>query len=105
MNPHDPNIKHVQFEGADCDITGVHYGASITFEKAMSSEVLVAYKMNDEDIPADHGYPLRLVAPGIVGARQVKWLTSIRTSKHESDSHWQKKDYRFFLPIFKMIIA
>jgi sulfite oxidase len=64
----------------------------------MRPEVLVAYKMNDVDIPTDHGYPLRLVAPGIVGARQVKWLTSIKTSRQESDSHWQKKDYRAFAP-------
>lgn len=65
MNPNDPNIKHVQFEGADSDITGTHYGASIPFQKAMQSEVIVAYQMNDEDIPTDHGFPLRLVAPGI----------------------------------------
>lgn len=31
----------------------------------MQNEVLVAYKMNDVDIPIDHGFPLRLVAPGI----------------------------------------
>lgn len=103
MNPNDSHIKHVQFEGADCDTTGTHYGASISFEKAMNPEVLVAYKMNDEDIPADHGFPLRLVAPGIVGARQVKWLTSIRTSKEESTSHWQKKDYRYSF-LFRVIL-
>jgi hypothetical protein len=35
---------------------------------------------------------------GIVGARQVKWLTSITVSDVESDSHWQQKDYRMFSP-------
>uniref|UniRef100_A0A915DTZ3 Oxidoreductase molybdopterin-binding domain-containing protein n=1 Tax=Ditylenchus dipsaci TaxID=166011 RepID=A0A915DTZ3_9BILA len=54
--------------------------------------------MNDIDIPADHGYPLRVICPGIVGARQVKWLTTIKTSQEESPSHWQKKDYRAFSP-------
>ncbi|KAI6173931.1 Sulfite oxidase, mitochondrial [Aphelenchoides besseyi] len=98
VNPNDPNIKHVQFEGADHDITGTRYGASIPFRKAMSPECIVAYKMNDVDIPADHGYPLRLVVPGNVGARQVKWLTGIKTSREESTSHWQKKDYRAFAP-------
>ena len=47
----------------------------------------------------DHGYPVRLIAPGIVGARQVKWLTSIRTSSEESESHWQRRDYKVNLLI------
>ncbi|ETN77502.1 hypothetical protein NECAME_03166 [Necator americanus] len=40
------------------------YGASIPFEKAMSSETIVAYSMNGTDIPRDHGAPLRCVVPG-----------------------------------------
>jgi hypothetical protein len=35
---------------------------------------------------------------GVVGARQVKWLTTIRTSTEESPTHWQQKDYRMFSP-------
>ena len=64
MDPKDPRIKHVHLEGADIDPTGKPYGASIPFEKAMHPEVIVAYKMNDEEIPRDHGHPLRLIAPG-----------------------------------------
>ena len=33
--------------------------------------------MNDEILPRDHGYPIRVVVPGVVGARNVKWLNSI----------------------------
>lgn len=44
--------------------------------------------MNDEELPADHGYPLRLIAPGVVGARQVKWLNRIVLAEEESPSHW-----------------
>uniref|UniRef100_A0A914LN29 sulfite oxidase n=1 Tax=Meloidogyne incognita TaxID=6306 RepID=A0A914LN29_MELIC len=94
INPNDKEIKHVQFEGADMDMTGNKYGASIPFDKAMSPEVLIAYEMNGEPLPRDHGYPLRIIAPGIVGARQVKWLTCIKTSEEESTSHWQRKDYK-----------
>ncbi|GMR31175.1 hypothetical protein PMAYCL1PPCAC_01370, partial [Pristionchus mayeri] len=98
VDPNDEKIRHVHLEGADVDPTGKPYGASIPFEKAMSPEVLIAYAMNDEDIPRDHGFPLRLIVPGVVGARQVKWLTLIRLSGEESPSHFQQKDYRVFSP-------
>lgn len=98
VDPNDSRIKHVHLEGADSDLTGNCYGASITFEKAMSPETIVAYSMNGSDIPLDHGAPLRCIVPGVVGARQVKWLKAIHTSDVESPSHWQQKDYRMFSP-------
>ena len=92
----NPDVKHIQFEGYDKDISGEHYGASVPVEIAMRSEgdVLLAYEMNGEELPPDHGYPLRVVIPGVVGARSVKWLKSIKASKSESASFFQKKDYR-----------
>jgi len=42
------------------------------------------------ELSADHGFPVRVVAPGIAGARSVKWLSRIIASKQESDSHWQQ---------------
>lgn len=52
------------------------YGASIPIEKALDphGDVILAYEMNGEPIPRDHGYPVRVVVPGVVGARNVKWL-------------------------------
>lgn len=92
--------RHVQFEGLDKDVTGTTYGASIPLNKAISEEgdVLLAYEMNGEDIPADHGYPVRVVVPGTVGARNVKWLGKIIVSADESSSHWQQNDYKGFSP-------
>ncbi|KAJ1348998.1 hypothetical protein KIN20_004418 [Parelaphostrongylus tenuis] len=84
VDPNDQRIKHVHLEGADVDATGQCYGASITFQKAMSPETIIAYSMNGTDIPPDHGAPLRCVVPGVVGARQVKWLKTIRLSDVES---------------------
>jgi len=51
-----------------------------------------------EPVPADHGFPLRLIIPGVVGARNVKWLKKIVLSDEESHSHWQRKDYKCFNP-------
>ncbi|XP_068598095.1 sulfite oxidase, mitochondrial [Brachionichthys hirsutus] len=91
---------HVQFEGLDEDVTGTTYGASIHLNKAVSEDgdVLLAYEMNGEELPADHGYPVRVVVPGTVGARNVKWLGRIRVSAEESGSHWQQNDYKGFSP-------
>lgn len=46
--------------------------------------------MNGEDLPRDHGYPLRLIVPGFAAVRNVKWLERIEISKEEANSVWQK---------------
>ncbi|KAL0488220.1 sulfite oxidase [Acrasis kona] len=96
----DDNINHVQFEGMDIDPEKKPYGASIPVHRAIDpeKEVLLAYKMNGQDIPADHGYPLRVIIPGVVGARNVKWLSRIVVSDEESPSFWQRYDYKGFSP-------
>ncbi|KAK7086564.1 hypothetical protein SK128_028013 [Halocaridina rubra] len=91
---------HVQFEGLDTDPTNMPYGSSIQIEKALDphGDVILAYEMNGEPIPRDHGYPLRVIVPGVVGARNVKWLGRIVLSKEESHAHWQQNDYKGFAP-------
>lgn len=100
VNEEDPAIQHIQFEGLDTDVANVPYGASIPFEKAIDpkGDVILAYEMNGEPLPRDHGYPVRAVVPGVVGARNVKWLGRIVVTDVESDSHWQQNDYKGFNP-------
>ncbi|XP_017028885.1 sulfite oxidase, mitochondrial [Drosophila kikkawai] len=92
--------KHVIFEGADLDPTSHPYGASIPLSKALDprGDVILAYEMNGETLSRDHGYPIRVIVPGTVGARNVKWLTRIVVADKESDSHWQQNDYKGFSP-------
>lgn len=97
----DPSKElHVHFEGLDQDLTGAKYGASISFQRAISkqNEVVLAYEMNGEPLPKDHGFPLRVIVPGVVGARNVKWLGRVLVSTEESPSHWQQNDYKGFNP-------
>ncbi|XP_067634597.1 sulfite oxidase, mitochondrial [Eurosta solidaginis] len=91
---------HVILEGADLDPTSHPYGASIPLTKAMDErgDVILAYEMNGMPLSRDHGYPLRCIVPGTVGARNVKWLTRLAVSEKESNSHWQQNDYKGFSP-------
>jgi sulfite oxidase len=93
-------VKHVQMEGYDQDETGYTYGGSFPVEKAFDGlgEVILAYEMNGEELPRDHGYPVRMLIPGHVGARQVKWLHKIILSNEESKKSYQCKSYRHFAP-------
>lgn len=61
-------------------------------------DVILAYEMNGKPLTRDHGYPVRVIVPGVVGARNVKWLGRIVISASESDSHWQQNDYKGFSP-------
>lgn len=89
-----------QFEGLDTDPTSNCYAASIPLSKAMDprGDVILAYEMNGEPLTRDHGFPCRVIVPGVVGARNVKWLGRIVVSKIESNSHWQQNDYKGFSP-------
>jgi sulfite oxidase len=50
------------------------------------NEVLLAYEMNGQPLPLDHGFPLRIVVPGFVGVRSVKWVKKLIVSPEESQS-------------------
>ena len=80
---------------ADC---ATCFGASIPLVKALSPEVLIAFAMNGEPLTPEHGFPLRVVVPGYIGARSVKWLTSISIEDEPSDNYFQQNDYKL-LPI------
>jgi sulfite oxidase len=92
---------HAVFSAADqVTIKGEKssFGASIPLVKALGSEVLVAYAMNGEALTPEHGFPLRMIVPGYIGARSVKWLTEINISDQPSDNYFQQNDYKL-LPL------
>lgn len=70
------------------------YGSSIPLSKAMSSEVLLAWEMNGEPLPRIHGGPVRVVVPGYIGARSVKWISGITVQSDPSENYFQALDYR-----------
>jgi DMSO/TMAO reductase YedYZ molybdopterin-dependent catalytic subunit len=66
-----PDVTTVLFRAAD------GYYETFRFEKAMEPTTLVAYEMNGEPLPQRHGFPLRMIVPGLYGEKNPKWLTRI----------------------------
>ncbi|GAB7328539.1 hypothetical protein MBLNU13_g00494t1 [Cladosporium sp. NU13] len=99
-DPGTSEHRWVNFEGADEPSEG-KYATCIPLAYAMdsSNDVLLAHEMNDEILPPDHGYPLRVIIPGYVGGRCVKWLKRIWVSEEENDSYYHIWDNRV-LPSF-----
>ena len=90
----------VMFEGADYgreEEDGVafdlHYRRSLPLEKALHPDTLLAYEMNGEELPFDHGFPLRLVVPRWYGMASVKWLTRINVLDQAFDGFFQQRRY------------
>ncbi|HYU30648.1 MAG TPA: sulfite oxidase [Thermoanaerobaculia bacterium] len=97
----EPEGRHVELIGLD--ETERHgerfaFGGSIPLDKARRPEVLLAYEMNGQPLHPVHGAPLRLVVPGWIGARSVKWLTRINLRESPSENYFQAKAYRLFPP-------
>ncbi|KAM7211081.1 hypothetical protein V8F06_013537 [Rhypophila decipiens] len=87
--------RYVLLEGAD-NLPKGSYETSIKLAWAMDPErgVMVAYKMNGELLHPDHGKPLRVVIPGQIGGRSVKWLKRIIVSSTPSENWYHIYDNR-----------
>jgi len=88
---------HVGFEGADLSPEAKPeqlFGGSIALSKARRPEVLLAWAMNGEPLPSVHGGPLRVVVPGYIGARSIKWLERIEVRSEPWEGYFQHVVYR-----------
>ncbi|MFI6730399.1 sulfite oxidase [Streptomyces sp. R-74717] len=63
-------------------------------------DVLLAYEMNGEPLPYDHGYPVRVLVPGWVGIASIKWVGDIEVSTQPLYSPWNTIFYRLFGPAY-----
>jgi DMSO/TMAO reductase YedYZ molybdopterin-dependent catalytic subunit len=92
-----PNAHHVAFEGFEKPLgkAQIKFIRSIPLEKALSS-TLLAYEMNGEPLPLEHGFPLRALALGWTGASCVKWLSRITLLKEPFRGFYMDDVYRVF---------
>src|SRR6185437_12560643 len=91
------DASDVGFEGADVssEVEPVQrFGGSIPLDKAARSEVLLAWAMNGEPLAPVHGAPVRVVVPGYIGARSVKWLERVELRSEPWRGYFQHVVYR-----------
>lgn len=69
------------------------YHDSISLEQALDSRTLLCARMNGENLPRDHGAPLRLLVPGTYGLKNVKWIESIEISTKGHGGYWQRRGW------------
>lgn len=95
------DARFVGFEGGDrsheIDPPEL-YGSSIPIHKAREPETLLAWSMNGEPLPPVHGGPVRVVVPGYIGARSVKWLQRVELRAEPWGGHFQSTAYRLLPP-------
>jgi len=97
-----PQSREVILEGADGGALGdakaptgnLKFARSIPLAKA--KDVLLAYKMNDADLPPENGFPLRAIVPGWYAMASIKWLQRIIVTDRPFTGYYQTLDYAFW---------
>jgi sulfite oxidase len=88
---------HVAFAALDISrlaLPAQPFGGSIPLAKALAGEVLLAWEMNGQPLPRVHGGPVRVLVPGYVGARSVKWINAVTVQATPSQNYFQAVAYR-----------
>ena len=69
------------------------YTESFPLSKALEPTTMLAYLMNDEPLSSRHGFPARLIVPGLYGIKNVKWLTRIDLVASDFKGYWQQRGW------------
>jgi len=98
-----PNAREVILEGADegelddakAPRGKVRFARSVPLAKARA-DVLLAFQMNNVDLPPEHGFPLRAIVPGWYAMASIKWLTRVIAIGRPFTGYYQTLDYAFW---------
>src|SRR6266849_4756747 len=88
-----PGASKVVFHAVD------NYTDSIHLSKALEPTTLMAVYMNGVPVPENHGFPARMLVPGIYGMKHCKWLTRIEVVNYDYRGYWQQRGWSDAAPI------
>jgi DMSO/TMAO reductase YedYZ molybdopterin-dependent catalytic subunit len=81
------SVVDLKFHAAD------DYEDSIPLARGLDPDTLLVVGMNGEPLPPDHGYPARVIVPGIYGMKNVKWLERIEAVDEDFKGYWQTRGW------------
>lgn len=76
------------------------YSVGIPLAKAMMDDSMLAYNMNGQPLPSNHGYPLRAVIPGLYGMMSAKWVKKVSLVGGVYQGYWQTRGWTNDATIF-----
>ena len=93
-----PGAREILFEGCDSGspepgMAKTPYLRSLPIDVAMRPDTLLVYEMNGEELPPEHGHPLRLIVPGWYGMASVKWLRRVSVIDAGFEGYFQTHKY------------
>jgi len=91
-----PGVVDIALHAAD------DYVDTIPVEEALAADTMLVHTMNDEPLPVLHGFPLRLIVPGIFGMKNVKWITRIEAIGEDLLGYWQQREWDDHAPVLTM---
>ena len=82
-----PNAQEVIFHAAD------DYSDALHLSQALDPQALVIYHINGEALPTPHGFPARILVPGLYGMKNGKWLTGLEVGPGGSTGYWEQRGW------------
>jgi len=93
--PVKPTAKYVMVHAEN------DYTANVPLADLLRPMTLFALKHNGEPLPAEHGYPVRLVVPHLYAWKSVKWVRGLRFMEQDSAGFWEQNGYHIYGDPFK----
>ena len=69
------------------------YTESLSLKEAMESDVLLAYKLDNQQLRVEQGFPLRLVVPKMYGYKSIKWVNGVEFASTRIQGFWEQRGY------------
>jgi len=82
-----PEATHCILHGAD------YYETTLPVSELMQPDVCLVHQMNQSPLTPEHGYPVRLIVPGLFGQKQPKWLVKLEAISQAKKGYWERQGW------------